>query len=131
FSYDNNEEEVLSALNEIFTELHGEKLELPIVFDWEDFWDYNEYKMSFRQLNHLYDVFSNEVHKHGYQCMLYGSQNYLNKVWAHTDTRPIWLAQYIEWPTYEGQYDIWQLDDCGRIDGIEGDVDLDIMFLRQ
>ncbi|MBO7676976.1 MAG: hypothetical protein J6S49_05640, partial [Erysipelotrichaceae bacterium] len=35
FSYDNNEEEVLSALNEIFTELHGEKLELPIVFDWE------------------------------------------------------------------------------------------------
>ena len=63
--------------------------------------------------------------------MLYGSQNYLNKVWAHTDTRPIWLAQYIEWPTYEGQYDIWQLDDCGRIDGIEGDVDLDIMFLRQ
>ena len=131
FSYDNNKADLKDALNSIFAELHGDKLDLPIFFDWEDFTDYNEYKMSFRDLNLLYDFFADEVHKQGYDCMLYGSQFYLEKVWAHTDTRPIWLAQYIDWPTYSGQYEIWQLSDCGRIDGIEGNVDLNIMFLRQ
>ncbi|MBO7677778.1 MAG: hypothetical protein J6S49_09755, partial [Erysipelotrichaceae bacterium] len=131
FSYDNNEADLLDALNNIFTKLHGTKLDLPIVFDWEDFGDYNDYEMSFRQLNKLYDFFQSEVHKHGYECMLYGSQYYLDRVWTHTDRRPIWLAQYNDRPTYEGEFEIWQLTDSGRIDGIDGNVDLNLLFLRQ
>ena len=79
----------------------------------------------------LYDFFQDEVHRHGYECMLYGSQHYLDTVWAHTDTRPIWLAQYNDYVTYEGQYEIWQLSDSGRIDGIDGNVDLNLLYLRQ
>ncbi len=45
-----------------------------------------------------------------------------------TDKRPIWLAQYTDWPSYEGEYLFWQLSDTGRIDGIDGYVDLDIGF---
>ena len=131
FSYDNNKADLQVALDSIFAELKDDKLDLPIFFDWEDFGSFNEYKMNFKDLNLLYDYFADEVQKRGYECMLYGSQFYLDKVWAHTDTRPIWLAQYIDKPTYGGQYEIWQLSDSGRIDGIEGNVDLDIMFLRQ
>ena len=131
FSYDNNEADLLDALNNIFSLLHGERLDLPIVFDWEDFGCFNEYEMSFRDLNKLYDFFQDEVHRHGYECMLYGSQHYLDTVWAHTDTRPIWLAQYNDYVTYEGQYEIWQLSDSGRIDGIDGNVDLNLLYLRQ
>ncbi len=131
FSYDNNEEDLLSALNMIFAELSGEKLDLPIVFDWEDFWCYQEYEMSFQDLNHLYDVFEKEVNDKGYRCMLYGSSYYLRNIWTHTDTRPIWLAQYSDWPSYEGPYQIWQLSDAGKIDGIEWPVDLDILFTQQ
>ena len=131
FSYDNNEADLQDALNNIFTMLHGEKLDLPIVFDWEDFGCFNEYEMSFRDLNRLYDYFRDEVHKHGFECMLYGSQSYLERVWTHTDVRPIWLAQYYDYPTYEGEFEIWQLTDSGRIDGIDGNVDLDLLYLRQ
>ena len=102
-----------------------------IVFDWEDFSFFNEYEMSFRDLNRLYDFFSEQVHRRGYECMLYGSQYYLDTVWAHTDTRPIWLAQYNDYPSYEGQFEIWQLSDSGRIDGIDGNVDLNLLYLRQ
>ena len=131
FSYDNNQADLLDALNNIFSLLHGTKLDLPIVFDWEDFSFFNEYEMSFRDLNRLYDFFSEQVHRRGYECMLYGSQYYLDTVWAHTDTRPIWLAQYNDYPSYEGQFEIWQLSDSGRIDGIDGNVDLNLMYLRQ
>lgn len=131
FSYDNNEADLLDALNNIFSLLHGTKLDLPIIFDWEDFGCFNEYEMSFRDLNRLYDFFSDEVHRHGYECMLYGSQYYLDTVWAHTDTRPIWLAQYNDHPTYDGQFEMWQLTDSGRIDGIDGNVDLNLMYLLQ
>ena len=131
FSYDNNEADLLDAINNVFAELQGTKLDLPIVFDWEDFTCFNEYEMSFRDLNRLYDFFQDEVHKRGYECMLYGSQYYLDRVWAHTDTRPIWLAQYNDRPTYEGQFEIWQLSDSGRIDGIEGGVDLNLLYLKQ
>lgn len=131
FSYDNREEDLVSALNELFKELNGEKLELPVIFDWEDFWCFQEYELSFQDLNHLYDVFEKEVNARGYQSMLYGSKYYLNNIWMHTDTRPVWLAQYTDRPSYEGPYEIWQLSDSGKIEGIEWPVDLDILFTKQ
>ena len=131
FSYDNNEADLLDAINNIFTYLDGVKLDLPVIFDWEDFTCFNDYGMSFRDLNRLYDFFAKEVQKRGYESMLYGSQYYLDRVWAHTDSRPIWLAQYNDHPTYEGQFEIWQLSDSGRIDGIDGNVDLNLLYLRQ
>ncbi|MBQ6479358.1 MAG: hypothetical protein IJI44_08370 [Erysipelotrichaceae bacterium] len=131
FSYDNNEKDLLSALDMVFQELNGETLELPLIFDWEDFWTYQEYEMSFQDLNHLYDVFEKEVNANGYQSMLYGSRYYLDHIWTHTDRRSVWLAQYTDWPSYEGPYQIWQLSDSGRIDGIEEPVDLDILFVQQ
>ncbi|MBO4920225.1 MAG: hypothetical protein J5365_08775, partial [Erysipelotrichaceae bacterium] len=94
FSYDNNQEDLLNAVDMILTELNGETLDLPIVFDWEDFWCYQEYELSFQDLNHLYDVFEKEVNGKGYRSMLYGSSYYLRNIWTHTDTRPVWLAQY-------------------------------------
>jgi GH25 family lysozyme M1 (1,4-beta-N-acetylmuramidase) len=59
--------------------------------------------------------------------MLYGSLIYLDNIWIGKDKRPIWLAQYADKPDYKGQYRIWQASDTGRIDGIDGDVDMDIM----
>ena len=84
--------------------------------------------MSFKDLNHLYDVFAETVEDRGYEAMLYGSMYYLNNIWAHTDSRKIWLAQYSDEPTFDDPFEIWQLSDHGQIEGIEGHVDLDIMF---
>ena len=84
--------------------------------------------MSFITLNRLYDAFAEELGSAGYECMLYGSKNYLEKIWADTDTRPVWLAHYTDQTNYKGPYRIWQASCTGRINGIDGDVDMDILY---
>lgn len=128
FSYDNTEEYLVSSLEGMFEELGEESLELPIVFDWENFQNYQDYEMSFQMLNHLYDVFEREVTNRGYESMLYGSKYYLEHIWQKTDERPVWLALYTDENDYEGPHRIWQLSGTGRINGIVGNVDLDIMY---
>ena len=108
----------------------GVKLDLPVAFDWEDFGQFQTYNMNFRDVNRLYDVFSDELSKAGYDCMLYSSKNYLEDVWEDTDKRPVWLAHYTGSTDYEGPYMIWQASNTGRIDGIKGAVDMDIMYER-
>ena len=76
----------------------------------------------------MYDAFADELSKAGYDCMLYGSLNFLEKVWEDTDTRPVWLAHYTDKTDYKGPYRIWQQSSTGKIDGISGPVDLDIMY---
>ena len=60
--------------------------------------------------------------------MLYSSMNYLDKVWMFNDTYPVWLAHYTDQTTYEGKYIMWQMTDRGIIDGINGNVDIDIYY---
>ena len=131
FSYDANEEELLKSLAEVFEKLEGVELDLPIAFDWEDFMDFQTYGMSFKNLNHLYDVFAEECEKRGYEAMLYGSKYYLDTIWAKTDRKKIWLAQYTDEPTFDKDFEVWQLSESGKIPGIEGHVDLDILFLDE
>jgi len=128
YSYDNTEESVRDSAKWIIEKLGGEKLELPVAFDWEEFAGFQTYKMSFYTLNRLYDAFADELSNAGYETMLYGSKIYLEKVWSDTDTRPVWLAHYTEKTDYESPYVIWQAGSTGRIDGIDGAVDLDIMY---
>ena len=86
------------------------------------------YEISFYELNKLYDAFADELSKNGYGCMLYGSKNYLEQVWDKTDVRPVWLAHYTEKTDYKGPYMLWQASCTGKISGISGDVDMDILY---
>ena len=128
FSYDNTEKDVRAAADQIAEKLGEEVPELPVVFDWEDFGRFQTYKMSFADLNKLYDAFADELAGKGYDCMLYGNKNSLENIWKDTDTRPVWLAHYTDKTDYEGPYRMWQASCTGRIDGIDGDVDMDIMY---
>ena len=109
--------------------LDGEKLELPIVFDWENFNKWNEYKLSFHDINSIADTFIETVKKAGYQGMLYSSKFYLENIWENKNDYPVWLAHYTNKTNYTGKYKIWQMCNDGVIDGINGDVDIDIMYL--
>ena len=128
YSNDKSEEEVKSVLRQIIAELSDTHLELPIVFDWENFTYFNDYGISFKDLDHLYNIFEEEARKQGYDTMLYGSKYYLENIWRRTDERKIWLAHYTDWSSYEGDYVMWQTCAWGRIDGVDADVDLDIWF---
>ena len=52
-------------------------------------------------------------------------QNYLEQIWFDTKF-DVWLAHYIDNTDYQN-YKMWQICDDGKIDGINGYVDIDIM----
>ena len=130
YSEDYSAEELKAHVAWIFDTLGDYKLDFPVVFDWEDFFGFEEYGISINDLNELYKVFALEVEKYGYDAMLYSSKNYLQNVWTGTDKYNVWLAHYTDKTSYTGNYSIWQKDCIGRIDGIDAYVDLDILYKK-
>lgn len=119
--------EAIKQAKWIIKQIKDYKVDLPIVFDWEDWNNYREYNLSFYHLSQIYKTFEKEINKNGYNSMLYSSKNYLEKIWYIND-KNTWLAHYTEKTNYKGKYKIWQICDNGIIDGINTQTDIDIMY---
>lgn len=111
----------------VVEQLNPYKIQLPVVFDWENWSFYQEFNKSFYNLTEMANSYFSVIEKAGYKPMLYSSKNYLENVWFKTKY-PVWLAHYTDKTTYEGDYYIWQLCSNGRIPGINGNVDINIMY---
>ncbi len=77
------------------------------------------------------DAFCRTVENAGYEGGVYASRNwYNNRVDAASlEKYVIWLAEYRSAPIYQGYYQMWQYTSQGSIDGIAGNVDLDVSYL--
>ena len=111
--------------------LDGEKLDYPIAYDWEDFLNFENYEMSLQDINDIYKTFYDEVTSYGYEAMLYSSKNFLLCLWTNEFDSPIWLAHYTDRTDYTGDYIMWQQGNTGRIPGITGDVDFNVLYLNR
>lgn len=127
YSYANSKKEARNQAEWIVKQLKKYKVSLPIAYDWEEWKNFNEYHLSFYGLTNLAEEFLSVIEKNGYKGMLYSSKNQLEKIWFKT-SYPIWLAQYADSVTYQGDYKFWQLCDTGIVPGINGFVDIDIMY---
>ncbi len=127
YSYANSIEQAKEQVKWINDNLENQNLDLPIAFDWEDWSNFNSYNMSLRDINIVAKTFIDETEKYGYKGMLYSSKYYLEKVWG-INKYETWLAHYTDSTNYTGKYTIWQLSNRGKINGIYGDVDLDILY---
>lgn len=78
------------------------------------------------------EAFCETIENEGYQAGVYASRNwYNNRVYAQRlEKYFIWLAEYREEPLYQGEYHMWQYTSKGTIDGIEGNVDMNVSYLR-
>ena len=123
-------EEVVASVDYLMNVLDGRPLDFPIAYDWEDFLHFENYEMSIHDLNNNLQVFLREVEAHGYTGCLYNSKSYLETVWSDPADYPVWMAHYTSSPTYSGPYFMWQHACTGRIDGINGDVDLDVYYIE-
>lgn len=121
-------DEAIEHANWVLKTLDNEKLDLPIVFDWESWSKWNSFKISFHEINKIANNYMSTVKKAGYDGMLYSSKFYLENIWENKLDFPVWLAHYTEKTNYKGKYVMWQLCNNGRIDGINGDVDIDILY---
>lgn len=107
--------------------LNGTQLDFPIAFDWENWSKFRKYQISTHDINEVFKTFGEVVRSGGYEAMLYSSKFYLEKIWRNSDF-PVWLAHYTNQTNYEGDYFLWQMSNVGRVNGINGDVDIDILY---
>lgn len=128
YSMATSSKEAIEQANYIIDTLDKETLDLPITFDWENWSKWHEYKLSFYEINDIANKFIETVEKNGYKGMLYSSKYYLENIWNNKNNNLVWLAHYTDNTSYKGKYMMWQLSNTGRIDGINGDVDIDILY---
>ena len=104
-----------------------------IAYDFES-WNQNRVKgVSVAQINKNTKAFLQVVSDAGYTPVLYGNANDLknrfdtDSIEAKFKNCKIWLAHYTDDTTYKGNYDMWQYSSTGKVNGISGNVDLDII----
>ena len=74
-------------------------------------------------------AFCNTVANAGYKPMVYASKNWFSEhlsVSQFPSSYRIWVAHYAATCGYTGRYDIWQNTSKGSVDGVSGNVDMNI-----
>ena len=78
-------------------------------------------------------AFCQTIRNAGYEAGIYASKNWFNnnlKTEILPDNIYLWLAEYGDAVTYEGKYHLWQYTSSGRVNGIEGRVDLNLSYVE-
>ncbi|MED9807116.1 MAG: glycoside hydrolase family 25 protein [Lachnospiraceae bacterium] len=78
------------------------------------------------------EAFCTTVKNASLEAGVYASRNwYNNKLTASTlESYAIWLAEYRSVPLYQGYYQMWQYTSKGKINGINGNVDLNVSYRK-
>ena len=76
------------------------------------------------------EAFCRTIENAGYKAGVYASRNwYHNNLYTERlEKYCIWLAEYRSVPLYQGYYQMWQYTSRGKIDGIAGNVDMNISY---
>ena len=127
YTYAKTEQESISQAKWAIKQLNGYKLKYGISYDWESWTLFNKTKLSYYNFNKVANTFLDYVETKGYKGMLYSSKYYLENVWSETK-HDVWLAHYTSETDYKGKYKMWQMTSSGRIDGINGAVDINILY---
>lgn len=132
FSQAVNEEEALEEAQLVLENLEGYQLQLPVVFDPERirYDDARTDKVEGEQFTQNTIAFCEKIKEAGYAPMIYS-----NMVWEAFEydlvrlaEYPIWYADYEKVPQTPYDFVYWQYTEKGHVDGIEGDVDLNVQF---
>ena len=127
FSYATTLDEVDLEVNYVDNMLKDKELDLWVSYDWENWNVFKDCKMNFNDLNKMAKKFMDKLNEKGYKTMNYSSQYYLEKIW-NLEEYDLWYAQYYDEATTKKKFNIWQITDKGNVKGIDGYVDIDIMY---
>lgn len=123
-------EEARFAVNAV----KGYDLSYPIVFDMEYVDGEDRIKvLTNEEKTDIAIAFCREVKRYGYKPMIYGNTNWLTgEVFLEDfDDYDLWLADYSENPEFIYKFKMWQYTHLGRVNGIKGNVDLNVLFIEK
>lgn len=129
YSYAQSEEEARTEAAVCLEIIKGKQFEYPIYFDVEE---QRTLKLGVDKVSAIINTFLRELENAGYFAGLYMSA-YPLKNYVNDTTRrryAVWVAHYgVSKPDYNGQYGMWQKSSSGRIEGINGNVDIDECYV--
>ena len=127
YSYATSKKESIMQAKFVLEQIEEYNIKLPIVFDWESWSNFNNLDLNLYEITQIQENFLNEISKAGYKTARYGSKNYLTKAWLESE-HLTWLAHYTTITNYEGDYFMWQLCNNGKVPGINGYVDINVLY---
>ena len=132
FSQAIDEQEAREEARFVLDRISGYQLAFPVFFDWEKIGsEARSDTMDLTSLTTVTDTFCTEIENAGYQTGLYFNQQlgyeelHLPSLQGYT----FWLAEYNDTPSFTYDFDLWQYASDGSVDGIDGDVDLNLAFI--
>lgn len=128
YSYALNIDEAKKEAEVVLTWLNNRQLNLPVYYDIED---KSQETLSKETLTSMCIAFCEKIEEAGYWAGIYA-----NKYWLTShlnsaeleDKYTIWVAQYNSQNTYKGKYDMWQYTSSGQVNGVSGNVDMNILY---
>jgi GH25 family lysozyme M1 (1,4-beta-N-acetylmuramidase) len=108
--------------------IKGKTFEFPLAFDIED---PSQANLSGAILGNICKSFCDTVERAGYYVCLYSYPGFMARIPAEVVSKyDVWIANFTTAakPYYNGPYGIWQHSSTGRVNGVTGDVDLDIAY---
>lgn len=134
FSQALNEEEAIEEAEYTLSLISEYDVTYPVVFDWEiPNENARSNHMNMLTLTSCADAFCRTIKEAGYEPCIYFNKDYgyeqLNL--ESLKEYSFWLAEYAEYPSFIYEFDMWQYSETGSVPGIDGNVDLNIMFIKK
>ena len=125
-------EEAEDEADYVLEALDGQELAFPVAFDWESITgdEARTDGLDGEAMTRCAAAFCKRVEDAGYRPAVYfnRTQGYLRYDLRELAEYELWLAEYADTPDFYYHFDLWQYSHTGRVDGIQGDVDLDLAF---
>lgn len=124
-------EEAAEEANYVIENLEGFELAYPVCFDWETVEEEARTdSVDHDMISEFAMAFCETVEEAGYTAAIYFNrkQGYFTYDLEQLQDYKFWLAEYNDRPSFYFAFDIWQYSKTGSVDGIKGNVDLNICF---
>ena len=126
-------EEAVQEADFLLEILAGKPIDGPVVFDWEVIGtkDARTYGLDTDTLCAAANAFCRRIEQAGYSPMIYFNSyaGYVKYDLSRILEYPFWFAQYKEQPDFYYNFQMWQYTSSGKVNGIDGNVDLDVWML--
>ncbi len=127
YTYAKSKDDAVKQAKWVLSNMGDYQLPLGISYDWESWTSFSKLNLSYHSFTDVAGTFIKELEKNNQKGMIYSSKYYLENIWTENDY-DTWLAHYTQKTNYKGKYHVWQMTSSGQIDGINGAVDIDILY---
>ena len=131
FSQATNEVEAVEEASMVLSLIKGYNISYPVFLDVEPSGGRAD-SISKEVRTAVINAFCQTISNSGYATGVYANKTWLESKFntgSLISSCKIWLAQYAAKPSYGGKYNMWQYTSKGKVNGIKGDVDMNLSYL--